>query len=239
MQRLTLILLLLLLAGLNGCAYGGYGLIDDQRLVDTISDDKAMATKIKTALMNESFTGGWSIAVYSYYRHVFLVGEIPADMQGKAITIAQRYKPLSVTPHWFSPATSDSNNMMLAARLRTDLIGTKGLSSSRIDTEVNSGRVVLLGVVKDDAEKQLAIQAARGVPGVTSVTSYLMLPQKVGQLGTSTPEQHDGAGRAGDGTGVEGGSGGMNTTPASSPARSGSSSGGSSSGGGLESNDLP
>ena len=95
--------------------------------------------------------------------------------------------------------------------------------------------MVLLGVVKDDAEKQLAIQAARGVPGVTSVTSYLMLPQKVGQLGTSTPEQHDGAGLAGEGMGAGSGSGGMNTTPASSPARSG----GSSSGGGLESNDLP
>ena len=172
MQRLTLILLLLLLTGLSGCAYGGYGIIDDQRLVDTISDDKAMATKIKTALMDESFTGGWSVAVYSFYRHVFLVGEIPADMQGKAITIAQRYKPLSVTPHWFTPATSDSNNMMLAARLRKDLIGTKGLSSSRIDTEVNSGRVVLLGVVKDDAEKQLAIQAARGVPDFGNIARF-------------------------------------------------------------------
>ncbi len=239
MQRLTLILLLLLLTGLSGCAYGGYGIIDDQRLVDTISDDKAMATKIKTALMDESFTGGWSVAVYSFYRHVFLVGEIPADMQGKAITIAQRYKPLSVTPHWFTPATSDSNNMMLATRLRTSLIGTKGLSSSRIDTEVNSGRVVLLGVVKDDAEKQQAIKAARGVPGVTSVTSYLMLPQKVGQLGTSTPEQHDGAGLAGEGMGAGSGSGGMNTPPASSPARSGGGSSGGSSGDDLESNDLP
>ena len=239
MQRLTLILLLLLLTGLSGCAYGCYGIIDDQRLVDTISDDKAMATKIKTALMDESFTGGWSVAVYSFYRHVFLVGEIPADMQGKAITIAQRYKPLSVTPHWFTPATSDSNNMMLATRLRTSLIGTKGLSSSRIDTEVNSGRVVLLGVVKDDAEKQQAIKAARGVPGVTSVTSYLMLPQKVGQLGTSTPEQHDGAGLAGEGMGAGSGSGGMNTPPASSPARSGGGSSGGSSGDDLESNDLP
>ena len=157
------------------------------------------------------------------------------DYKGKAITIAQRYKPLSVTPHWFTPATSDSNNMMLATRLRTSLIGTKGLSSSRIDTEVNSGRVVLLGVVKDDAEKQLAVKSARGVAGVTSVTSYLMLPQKVGQLGTSTPEQHDGAGLAGEGMGAGSGSGGMNTTPASSPARSG----GGSSGGDLESNDLP
>lgn len=237
MQRLALVLLLVTLAALNGCAYGGYGVYDDQRLVDTISDDKALSTKIKTALMDESFTGGWSVSVYSFYRHVFLVGEVPADMQGKALTIARRYNPISVTPHWFTPATSDSNNMMLAARLRKDLIGTKGLSSSRIDTEVNAGRVVLLGVVKDDAEKQLAIQAARGVPGVTSVTSYLMLPQKLGQLGTGTTEQHDGAGLAGEGAMAEGGSGGMNTTPASSPSSSGSASGGSS--GGLDSKDLP
>ena len=183
MQRLALTVLLFLLAGLGGCAYGGYGLYDDQRLVDTISDDKGLSTKIKTALMDESFTGGWSVAVYSFYRHVFLVGEVPPDMQAKALTIARRYNPLSVTPHWFSPATSDTNNMMLATVLRKDLIGTKGLSSSRIDTEVNAGRVVLLGVVKDDAEKQLAIQAARCVAGVSSVTSYLMLPQKAGQLG--------------------------------------------------------
>ncbi len=237
MQRLALVLLLVMLAALNGCAYGGYGVYDDQRLVDTISDDKALSTKIKTALMDESFTGGWSVSVYSFYRHVFLVGEVPADMQGKALTIARRYNPISVTPHWFTPATSDSNNMMLAARLRKDLIGTKGLSSSRIDTEVNAGRVVLLGVVKDDAEKQLAIQAARGVPGVTSVTSYLMLPQKLGQLGTGTTEQHDGAGLAGEGAMAEGGSGGMNTTPASSPSSSGGASRGSS--GGLDSKDLP
>ncbi len=39
------------------------------------------------------------------------------------------------------------------------------------------GRVVLLGVVKDNAEKQQAIRIARKVPGVVSVTSYLMLPQ--------------------------------------------------------------
>ena len=57
MQRLTLILLLLLLTGLSGCAYGGYGIIDDQRLVDTISDDKAMATKIKTGLMMKASPG--------------------------------------------------------------------------------------------------------------------------------------------------------------------------------------
>ncbi len=239
MQRLALLLLLFMLAGLNGCAYGGYGLYDDQRLVDTISDDKGMATKIKTGLMNESFTGGWSVAVYSFYRHVFLVGEVPPDMQGKALAIARRYDPLSVTPHWFTPGRSDTNNIVLATRLRKDLIGTKGLSSSRIETEVNAGRVVLLGVVRDDAEKQLAIQAARSVPGVTSVTSYLMLPQKAGQLGAGASERHDGMGPA-DGHFVpdtaSGSAGGMNTSPASSPASSGATAGAS---GNVESRDLP
>ena len=180
MRRLAFVLLLAALAALNGCAYSAYGLYDDQRLMDTITDDKTLATSIKTALMDENFSGGWSIAVYSYYGNVFLVGEVPQNMQGKALAIARRYKPRSVTPHWFSPAKSDTSNFALAASLRTDLIGAKGLSSTRIDTEVNAGRVVLLGVVKDDEEKQIAIRTARKVKGVTSVTSYLMLPQRPG-----------------------------------------------------------
>lgn len=126
MRRLALVLLLAALAALNGCAYSAYGLYDDQRLMDTITDDKTLATSIKTALMNENFSGGWSIAVYSYYGNVFLVGEVPQNMQGKALAIARRYKPRSVTPHWFSPAKSDTSNFALAASLRTDLIGAKG-----------------------------------------------------------------------------------------------------------------
>ncbi|MBD5416765.1 MAG: BON domain-containing protein [Desulfovibrio sp.] len=166
--------LLLVCALVQGCAYGIY---DDKRLMDTMADDKAMATSIKTALMQADFTGGWAVSVYCFYGNVFLVGEVPKNMQAKAVSIARSYKPRSVTPHWFTPAKSDTGNVALATSLRADLIGTKGLSSTRIDTEVNAGRVVLLGVVQDDAEKQLAIRVARRVKGVTSVTSYLMLPQ--------------------------------------------------------------
>ena len=182
MPRLALLLLLAALAVLNGCAYSAYGLYDDQRLMDTIADDKALASGIKTALLDASFSGGWSIAVYCYYGNVFLVGEVPHSMQAKALAIARRYKPRSVTPHWFAPAKSETGDLALATSLRAALIGAKGLSSTRIDTEVNAGRVVLLGVVKDDAEKRIAIRTARAVKGVTSVTSYLMLPQRSGAL---------------------------------------------------------
>ncbi|MBQ9406216.1 MAG: BON domain-containing protein [Desulfovibrio sp.] len=180
MQKSAFLLLLFwVITLLNGCAYSVY---DDQRLMGTMSSDKKIATKIKAALLNESFVGGWEIAVYCFYGHVFLVGEVPANMQQKALTIARRYKPRSVTSHWFAKAKSDTANFALATRLRSSLIGTAGLSSTRIETEVNSGRVVLLGVVRDMQEKQLAIDAARKVQGVTSVTSYLMLPQKAGQI---------------------------------------------------------
>lgn len=178
LKKFVFPILMLMLLSLEGCAYSAYGVYDDQRLLDTISDDKALATSIKTALINENFSGGMAIAVYCFYGNVFLVGEIPQKLEGKALAIARSFKPRSVTPHWFAPAKSERNNLILATDLRTALIGAKDLSSTRIDTEVNAGRVVLLGVVKDNAEKQQAIRIARKVPGVVSVTSYLMLPQK-------------------------------------------------------------
>ncbi len=166
---------------LQGCPYGAYGIYDDERLMDTIADDKALATAIKTDLMKAHFGDSFSVSVYCYYGNVFLVGEAPQNVRAKAVAIARTFKPRSVTPHWFTPDRNERGNLALAADLRTSLIGTRGLSSTRIDTEVNAGRVVLLGIVHDDAEKQLAIGVARKIKGVISVTSYLMLPQKPAQ----------------------------------------------------------
>jgi osmotically-inducible protein OsmY len=146
--------------------------------MDTIVDDNAMAAAIKSDLLKADFSGGWAVSVYSYYRNIFLVGVVPENMRQKAIETARRHKPYSVTPHWFAPAQSKDSDIEIAAILRKELISTKGLSSTRIDTEVNAGRVVLLGVVKDDEEKRLAVQAAHRVKGVRSVTSFLMPPQR-------------------------------------------------------------
>lgn len=160
---------------LQGCAWGIY---EDERLLDTMADDKTMSSSIKAALLKDHFTEAFSISVYCFYGNVFLIGEVPQKVQAKAVAIAKSFHPNSVTPHWFSQAKGERSNLTLAADLRTALIGTKGLSSTRIETEVNAGRVVLLGVVHDNEEKHLAIDTARKVKGVVSVTSYLMLPPK-------------------------------------------------------------
>ncbi|WP_296304714.1 BON domain-containing protein [uncultured Desulfovibrio sp.] len=177
MRLLLCVLLLLIMLPLSGCGYSAYGLYDDKRLMDTITDDKGIATAIKTDLLDNSFSQGWGTAVYCYYGNVFLVGEVPQNMRDKAVTIARRHQGVrSVTTHWFSPATSETSDLVLSARLRTALIRKDKLSSTRIDTEVNAGRVVLLGVVENAAERGLALDAARHVEGVTSVKSYLMTP---------------------------------------------------------------
>lgn len=175
MRKNLAILLLGALCAVQGCAYGIY---DDQRLIDTMTEDKALATNIKAKLLQAHFGDAFSVAVYCFYRHVFLVGEAPKNVRAKAIAIAKSLNPATVTPHWFSPERGDRNNFALAADLRAKLIATRGLSSTRIDTQVNAGRVVLLGVVADNAEKELAIQTARGVKGVVSVTSYLLTPPR-------------------------------------------------------------
>ena len=174
-NNFALLFVVLFLFLIQGCAYG---IMDDTRLLDTMSSDKSMATKIKADLLKNNFSEGFSIAVYCYYKHVFLVGEIPEHMQQTAVRIAESKHPRSVTAHWFTPLKSQQSDLMLSGRLRSALINAKGLSSTRVDTEVNAGRVVLLGVVESEHERNTAIRAAKHVNGVANVTSYLFFPPK-------------------------------------------------------------
>lgn len=167
---------LLLALHVSGCAMF-YGVFDDKRLTDTMAQDKTLATNIKTSLLSAHFSEGWNTSVFCYYGKVFLVGLVPPDRQAQAVSIARSYQDVrSVTTQWFTPETSDSSDAALALRLRTELIGAKGVSSTRIDTYVDAGRVVLLGVVHDAAERELVIRVAKETQGVKEVISFLMLP---------------------------------------------------------------
>lgn len=171
--------ILALLALLQGCSV--YSAASDERLMDTMSLDNALSGVIKKDLMSERFADGWNISVHSYYGHVFLVGECPKELRAKAVEIAKRDKRVrSVTTHWFTPRPANTNNLVLATKLRSSLIATINLNSTRIDTEVNSDRVVLLGVANSSEERKTAVKSARGVNGVATVTSYIMLPMKPG-----------------------------------------------------------
>ena len=164
---------------LLGCAL--YGGATDQRLSGTMTDDKTLTTAIKTKLMADDVSSGWNISVYSFYGHVFLVGTCPKNLRPKAVTIAQKDKRvLSLTTHWFEPVPGGENNFILATSIRSALIGADGLNNTHFETEVDAGRVVLLGVARDAKERKAAVQTVRNVKGVNTVTSYIMLPMKQG-----------------------------------------------------------
>ena len=150
---------------MQGCAI--WGAVDDERLTDTMASDKAVTTILKKNLYAESMSVGWNLDVFTYYGHVFLVGECPKDQRAKAIALAKKDNRVrSVSAHWFSEKKSNDSDFMTATRLRSNLIGTRGLSSTRVDTVVNAGRFVLQREGKeaghphgsDDHQRQIRYQ---------------------------------------------------------------------------------
>ena len=167
---------LLLLTGLAACA-SPYGVHADKRPVEVITDDVKLRFKVGDALKAQGFTGVNELTVHSYFGKVFLTGEVPENQRDKAVQTARNVQGVSsVTPHWFRSLKADSTgDTAVKLRLEKSLIGADGVTSSRIDYVVNSGRVVLLGVVESEAERAAAISAARKTSGVRSVTSYLFI----------------------------------------------------------------
>ncbi len=193
MTRLFQALAAVCLAGiLQGCAV--WGGIEDERLMDTMASDKAVSLITKNNLMAEKIGDGWDINVYTYYGHVFLVGECPENLRAKMVEIARRDNRVrSVTAHWFEkPAQkvpSGAGDFKVGSNVRFALIGAKDLSSTRVDTETNACRVVLLGVVASEKERQIAIKAAQNVQYVQSVTSYLFESRQGSELGFTPSEE--------------------------------------------------
>ena len=178
MHRLLFFLLagLGLAAGLMACATP-YGVYADKRPIEVLKDDAMLRARVGDALKAQGFTGVNELTVHSYFGRVFLTGEIPENQRAKAVQTAQDVQGVSsVTPHWFTSLKADTEgDATIKLRLEKNLVSADGVTSSRIDYVVNSGRVVLLGVVGSETERATAITAARGTHGVRAVISYLFM----------------------------------------------------------------
>ena len=167
---------LLLLIGLTACATP-YGVYADKRPIEVLKDDAVLRSRVGDALQARGFTGVNELTVHAYFGKVFLTGEVPEAQRANAVQAARGVQGVkSVTPHWFTSLRTDAeSDTAIKLRLEKNLVGADGVTSSRIDYVVNSGRVVLLGVVGSEAERSAAIKAARNTQGVRTVTSYLFM----------------------------------------------------------------
>ena len=162
--------------GLTACATP-YGVYADKRPIEVLKDDAMLRSKVGDALRAQGFIGVNELTVHAYFGKVFLTGEVPEKQRAKAVQTAQGVQGVkSVTTHWFTSLKADAEgDAAMKLRLEKNLVNADGVTSSRIDYVVNSGRVVLLGVVESEAERALAIKAARETHGVRAVTSYLFM----------------------------------------------------------------
>ena len=179
MYRPTLFLVvgLLLFVGLTACA-SPYGVYADRRPIEVQKDDVFLRSKVGDELKAQGFTDVNELTVHVYFGRVFLTGEVPENQRAKAVQTAQGVAGVkSVTPHWFVSlkVRMTESDTALKLRLEKNLVSAGGVTSSRIDSVVNSGRVVLLGVTENAEERDAAVSAARGTSGVRSVTSFLFI----------------------------------------------------------------
>ncbi|WP_175885136.1 BON domain-containing protein [Burkholderia sp. BCC0044] len=74
-------------------------------------------------------------------------------------------------------------NRKFAKRVRQAIVKAPGIGNAQVTVfaKAKTGEVTLAGMITDEAQNKAAVEAARQVPGVTSVTSKLGLRMEGGQ----------------------------------------------------------
>ena len=155
-----------------------YDAARDERSVGDITADKKISTQIKTALLDRDKKLGLAVKVYCYLGKVTLLGQL-ADEKFKDFAVATARKAKgarSVETHWEAPDKEDTTaaDLEIAGKLRAALVADKELSATQIESEVFSGKVYLIGMVRSQRDADKAVAHARSVNGVTGVQSLLI-----------------------------------------------------------------
>ena len=159
-----------------------YDAARDERSVGDITADKKISTSIKADLAKRDAKLALAVKVYCYMRRVTLLGQLADDgFKDFAVATAKKAKGVrNVSAHWEAPGKTDTTaaDVEIAAKLRAALIGDKNISATQVESEVFGGKVYLIGMVRSPKDADRAVAIAKGVKGVTGVTSLLLPPGK-------------------------------------------------------------
>lgn len=159
-----------------------YDAARDERSVGDITADKKISTEIKSALVNKNGKLGLAVKVYCFLGKVTLLGQLADDaFKALAEATAKKTKGVkSVTTYWEAPGKQDTTtaDLEIAGKIRVALVGDKAISATQIETEVFSGKVYLVGMVRSQKDADKAVAHAKAVKGVTGVTSLLSAAKK-------------------------------------------------------------
>ena len=151
----------------------------DERSVGDQASDKKISLAIKGDLADRDGKMALKVHVYCFLGHVYLVGAIDdVAFRAFAVKTAKNTEDVKrVTKYFVKETDTTTDDLALAAKVRTALISEGDLSSTQVETEVMNGEVVMVGMVRSKADEKLAIKVAKGVDGVRKVTSFLIPPK--------------------------------------------------------------
>lgn len=155
----------------------------DRRSTGAQMADEVMEKRIQYEIC-QAVPNNLHLTVTSYNRRVLLTGEVGTEQDKlKAQQVAQNSLEVSsvVNELLVAPVTSVTQRMSdstLAGKVRTQLIGTSGVSLNQMKVTVDRGIVYLMGLVTQQ-EAQKASEVASRVSGVKSVvTAFEILSEQ-------------------------------------------------------------
>jgi osmotically-inducible protein OsmY len=183
-----------LLAGLilllSGCVTAAVGVVavtsidiaKDKRSFGTMIDDNVVEANIfKDIVRDPMLDGNTHISTVVVNGVVLLTGEVANNEQKfRASQIANGYQGIDQVVNQLdllgkTSMTSRTNDTLITAKVKTELIRDKKVDSSNIKVVTERGVVYLLGIVSPE-EGTSAIAATKGVGGVVRIVKIFMAP---------------------------------------------------------------
>ncbi|WP_321918350.1 BON domain-containing protein [Burkholderia cepacia] len=89
----------------------------------------------------------------------------------------------TATPSRSAKKAERLENRAFAKKVRQAIVKAHGIGNAQVTVfaKAKTGEVTLAGLITDESQDKAAVEAARQVPGVTSVTSKLQLRMEGGQ----------------------------------------------------------
>lgn len=154
----------------------------DRRDLKTILND----TTIKLTIVNKfhddddiNSLNSLDLSIECYRGHVYLIGEYVKPVQKtRAIQIVKEIEGVKGVTSYLLPKNKGDicgidENLIIMGRVKSKLIGDEDIWSTNIDVKSVQCNVVLYGLVSSKNNINKAVEYAKSVKGVRTVTSFL------------------------------------------------------------------
>lgn len=159
--------------------YDIYGVSVDKRSVYNIAKDRYIITQIQSHIAQNIPSKLLKIDVESFYGHVYIIGEYEKKIHmDRLISYTKSLKNVrKITTYLLDTKKREhcnfSEDVALIAKVKTALLADKGILGTNVHVHVFDCKVILVGIVQNEAIKLRAQAISKHTQGVKESISLL------------------------------------------------------------------